>query len=328
MRIPWKLLPEDIINRYNLREKRHGDYVYMRIKRGMYGLKQAAVLAYKQLCKHLEANGYTPIDGSYCMFKHETRHTKFCLCVDDFGIKYFSKDDADHLLQTLKSKFKTTEDWQGKHFCGYTFDWNYKKGYVDVAMPGHVQAALIKLKYIINKYPEYAPFDFVPIIYGKKGSQQYSDNPDTSPYLNAEETKLVQSIVGTFLYYGRALDGTILPALNTIGTQQAKPTKQTMKRCQRLMDSVNTYSNAFLRFYASDMVLHIDTDAAYLVLPKARSRIAGYFYCANLPKKPPMNNDPILIECKGLRRAVCLQPKLKQQVFFITLKLRYPFEES
>ena len=38
-----------------------------------------------------------------------------------------------------------------------------------------------------------------------------------------------------------------------------------------------TYLNARLRFYASDMLLNIDSDAAYLVLPKARSRVAGYF---------------------------------------------------
>ena len=178
MRIPWKFLPTDIINRYNLTKKKHGEYVYMRIKRGMYGLKQAAVLAYKQLCLHLKKHGYTPIDGSSCMFQHKTRRTKFFLCVDDFGVKYFSKEDADHLVKTLQAEYKTTVDWEGKHFCGYTFDWQYDKGFVDVAMPGYVIAALKKLNYIMKKYPEYAPFDYIPIIYGKKGTQQFTDDPD------------------------------------------------------------------------------------------------------------------------------------------------------
>ena len=48
-----------------------------------------------------------------------------------FGIKYFSKEDANHLLQTLKLQYEGTEDWEGKIFCGFTFDWNYKEKYVE-----------------------------------------------------------------------------------------------------------------------------------------------------------------------------------------------------
>lgn len=49
------------------------------------------------------------------------------------------------------------------------------------------------------------------------------------------------------------------------------------RKVGRLLDYVTTYPRAQLRFYATDMLLHIDSDAAYLVLPKARSRVAGYF---------------------------------------------------
>ena len=50
-----------------------------------------------------------------------------------------------------------------------------------------------------------------------------------------------------------------------------------MKKVQHLLDYAHTYSNIFFRFYASDMQLMIDSDTAYLVLPKARSRIVEYF---------------------------------------------------
>ena len=49
------------------------------------------------------------------------------------------------------------------------------------------------------------------------------------------EIKKVQRVVGTFLYYGRAVDNTILPALNDISASQASPTKNTMdKICKYL----------------------------------------------------------------------------------------------
>lgn len=323
MKIPYRLFPQDIINRYNLESKKHGDYIYVRIKREMYGLKQAAVLAYQQLCDHLKTHGYVPIQSSKCMFQHKTRRTKFCLCVNDFGIKYFSKDDINHLLGVLNEKYKGTQDWEGKHLCGYTFNWNYQKGYVDVSMPGYVKAALRKLKYIMKKFPEYSPFDFTPIHYGAKGTQQYMAKEDTSNFLTPKETQHIQSIVGSFLYYARALDDTILPALNTIGKQQAQPTHQTKKRCQRLMDFLNTYPDAYLRFHASDMVLHIDSDAAYLVLPKARSRVAGYFHLANKPKSK-LTNAPILIECKGFRHVVCSSAEAETAAVFHNAQTAVP----
>ena len=95
--------------------------------------------------------------------------------------------------------------------------------------------------------------------------------------LDKKETTHIQSIVGNFLYYGRALDSTILPALNEIGLQQSQPTQQTKEKCLQLMDYLATYPNVFIRYHASDMKLHVDTDAAYLVLPEARSQIAGYY---------------------------------------------------
>ena len=45
-----------------------------------------------------------------------------------------------------------------------------------------------------------------------------------------------------------------------------------------LMDFLATHPHAKLCFYAGTMKLNVESDAAYLVLPGARSRIAGYFY--------------------------------------------------
>lgn len=55
------------------------------------------------------------------------------------------------------------------------------------------------------------------------------------------------------------------------------------------------------------MLLHADSDAAYLVAPKAKSRIAGFFYCSDktttTPPSPPLNG-PVHVECKVLRHVV------------------------
>lgn len=150
------------------------------------------------------------------------------ICVDDFGVKYYSQEDLHHFLQTLQYKYKITTDMAGKNFCGMTFDWNYKDGFVDVLMPNYVERSLARLQYKTTKHPQYSPHEYTPITRTKPGSQQYTTT-DNSPFVCQQDTKWVQSLVGTFLYYGRAIDGTILPALNEIGLQQGNPTINTMK---------------------------------------------------------------------------------------------------
>ena len=54
------------------------------------------------------------------------------------------------------------------------------------------------------------------------------------------------------------------------------------------------------------MILNIDSNAAYLVAPKARSRVASYYHLSANPKitKHPRLNGTIHIECKTLRHIV------------------------
>jgi hypothetical protein len=49
MMIPIALLPDNIIEHYQLREKVLYAYIYMEICKGMYGLPQAGILANKLL---------------------------------------------------------------------------------------------------------------------------------------------------------------------------------------------------------------------------------------------------------------------------------------
>ena len=54
------------------------------------------------------------------------------------------------------------------------------------------------------------------------------------------------------------------------------------------------------------MILNIDSDAAYLVAPKVRSRVAGYYHLSSIPNvtQHPRLNGSVLVECKTLRDVV------------------------
>ena len=167
-------------------------------------------------------------------------------------------------------------------------------------MSGYVSKALECLQHTPPKQTQYAWHEWNKPVYGQC-IQYVNDNDKNTPLLDKKETKQVQSVVGPFLYYARAVDLTMLPALNEIASKQAKTTEKT----KMLMDYAFTHPNAIIRYYTSGMILYIDSDAAYLVMPNVRSRIAGHFFLSGLPPAPPEDPHPkpngmILTECKVL----------------------------
>ena len=128
----------------------------------MYGLKQAAVLAFDHLVDNIKDFGYEPIPHTIGMWKHKARKTTFCLCVDDFGVKHFSKDDAVHLVQALSANYKLSLDWSGTNFFGLHIDWDYDQGYVDISMPHYVRKVLARCQHDTPPHPVHTPFKVAP----------------------------------------------------------------------------------------------------------------------------------------------------------------------
>ena len=135
MRIKYKSFPAANRQQYNLDRLLASDgYIYICIKKGMYGLKQAALLAYRHLVNQLAPYGYHPCPYTTELWDHETCPTKFWLCVDDFGVKYFSKADADHLLDSLRANYKLSVNWDGTDYCDLSIKWNYAEKYVGISV--------------------------------------------------------------------------------------------------------------------------------------------------------------------------------------------------
>jgi hypothetical protein len=201
--------------------------------------------------------------------------------------------------------------------------WNYNLGYVDTEIPKYIPALLKRLKYQPKKIPQHSPHHHIPIKYGPKGSQQLITPTNHKPI--PEKTKYIQSIAGSLLYYARVIDFNILTALNDIGTTQSKPTEYTLQECEQLLDYAATYPHIVVRYYASDMVLAIDSDAAYLVLPNAKSRIAGYYYLtSDLINDAPPINAPILMICKTLKHVVSSAAEAETAGVFTNAQIALP----
>jgi hypothetical protein len=111
-------------------------FVYLEIPRGMYGLKEAGILTFEQLVAKLAPHGYEPAPFTPGPWRHTMKPTTFTLCVDDFGVKYFTKMDDLHLITALHKDYEITTGWAGSLYCGLTLDWHYDAGYVNISMSG------------------------------------------------------------------------------------------------------------------------------------------------------------------------------------------------
>ena len=167
-------------------------------------------------------------------------------------------------------------------------------------MPGYIKKALQRLNHKPSPGAQFSPHQHTPFTFLKKGEKQHAKEITETPTLDKETSRWIQPGIGSLLYYARALESTLLPTLNQLGTQQALPTTNPKKALERALDYAHTYKNAYLQFNASDMILHVHSDAAYLVLPQARSCIAGYFRLLSKNPTTP-HNGAMLIECKRLK---------------------------
>ena len=328
-----KMVPQEFINEYNLQDKIHNGKIYVQINKGMYGLPQAGKLAYDQLKNHLEKYGYTPCKRTTGLWKHHTRPISFTLVVDDFGVKYVGKEHLDHLISALRDAYEITVDMKGSYMLGMTLKWDYINRHVDISMPNYINKMIQKFFHPKPKRHQAQPHQWFPPQYGQK--TQYAHEPAPSPSLSSKDTTRIQQIVGTLLYYARAVDPTMLPAINDISSQQSKPTETTASHLCQLLDYAASNPDATIRYTASGMVLHIHSDGSYLSAPCSRSRAAGHFFLSSWPQDitkpdnpPPKGNGPIFTVCKTLRTVMASAAETELGSLFYNCQEAVPLRQA
>jgi hypothetical protein len=152
-------------------------------------------------------------------------------------------------------------------------------------MPGYVSNVLSKFQHDAPKHPQHTPSIYVTPVYGSK--TQYATKDETPP-LTAKQCLTIQKVTGSILYYARAVDPAVLMPLNDIATEQTKATEKTQAATNQLLDYLATHPDATIRYHASELILHIHSDASYLSVSNARSRLGGLVFCGD--KSPQEDN--------------------------------------
>jgi hypothetical protein len=92
--------------------------------------------------------------------------------------------------------------------------------------------------------------------------------------------------------------------LNDIATEQTKASEKTQAATNQLLDYRATHLDATIRYHASDMILHIHSDASYLSVSNARSRLRCMFLLGNKSPKQDKLNISILNNAAVIKNVV------------------------
>ena len=285
VRIQLKLIPQASMDKHEWHPYTDRNSVLFEVTKGCYGLPQAGKLAQDKLIAHLAVHGYLQCPDVPCVFRHVTRNVTFSLVVDDFGIKYFNREDAEHLLQCLRLEYKMTVNWKGDKYLGMQIDFAPDMRSVKLSLPGYIAKVLARFCPDSTATAS-APGVYVAPEYGAK--VQYVAQ-DKSPALDSPGVKRLREIVGCLLYYARVIDYTMLTVLNEIASEQAYATQRVAEAADKLLAYARKFPNHAIEFKACDMHLHMQSDASYLSRSNARSVSGGIFYLGNIDAPTDIN---------------------------------------
>ena len=101
---------------------------------------------------------------------------------------------------------------------------------------------------------------------------QYATVDNSNPL---SSTHRIHKVVGKFLFMARAMDSTLLHASNDIACNISKVTQATLEATNHVLNYIACHQTPQIWYRANDMIVHVDSDAAYLVCPEASCSNAG-----------------------------------------------------
>ena len=119
MKMQMSIIPQEIVTQYNLEYvvDIYG-WIYIKICKGMYDLKQEGMIENQECIQYLKLYGYHPVTFIPSLWNHEDTDKMFSLVVDNFAIDFISEEMRN--ISSKHSQISTKYQLIGKHSCGIT----------------------------------------------------------------------------------------------------------------------------------------------------------------------------------------------------------------
>eukprot|EP00536_Pseudo-nitzschia_multiseries_P005706 jgi/Psemu1/191192/e_gw1.110.12.1 len=187
-------------------------------------------------------------------------------------------------------------------------------------MDGYVEQALKEFEHVRPTRTYAGPSRVDVPAYGEK--IQYAKPVDMTK-LSDEEIKFIQQVTGKFIFYARAVDNTMLHALNDIAL--AKNNQTALVATKYSLNYAACNPKASIIYRASDIILRVDSDAAYLVCPEAKSGAGGYHYLGDA--NDHTFNGAILVLAKIIKNVMASAVEAEVASLFLNAREALPIRQ-
>ena len=158
----------------------------------------------------------------------------------------------------------------------------------------------IRFQHHLPEKPEHQPYEHAKPAYGAK--IQCTKGAVELLKLNKEDRTFTQQAIGVFLFYGQAVDVTMLCPLSAIVMDQTNPTQETMEKVKKIMNHAATHPDTIVTYRKSDMILAGNIDVSYWSNRGARCQAGGHFFMSSDSPIPP--NNRVVLTIAQLIKAV------------------------
>jgi hypothetical protein len=115
-----------------------------------------------------------------------------------------------------------------------------------------------------------------------------------------------------------------LMPLNYIATEQTKATEKTQDATNKILNYLATHPDATIRYHAYDMIFHIHSDASYVSVSNARSRLGGLFFLGLQPHEQYKLNGSIFNVASVIKNVVASAPESEVGACFHNIQSEAP----
>ena len=235
----------------------------VKLKRALYGCVESARQWYDTLSAQLQAMGFTKNKQDMCVFnrlEHDGTQTTIVVHVDDMMITASTEDVIDKLTNELNEVYPglSTQRGQKLEYIGMVFDFTVQN-ICRITMDGYVEDLLVEYDNITG----------------------VAETPATNSLFVIKESELLDdsareyyhSLTAKLLYLGKRVRPDILTACSFLTKRVQKPTREDMKKLERVIRYIRHTRNIGIALEADKhLTVMAYVDASYGVHQDMKSQ--------------------------------------------------------
>jgi hypothetical protein len=249
---------------YQLFRRKNGT-ILVKLKKSLYGLRQAGANWYKEVSESLIHLGYTPTHTDPCLFtkREGSFYSIIGLYVDD--CIYFGNNPTwqTSLRKLFKEKYQVTKFHNNDlSYLGLNITNKPEQGYTSIDQ-------IVYIKTILDRYGlKYKDFKARSSRINTPSTPEFFSIEETIPVLPSDEQQFFRSTIMALLYVAKRTRPDILFETIFLTSRNGKATDEDQKKLDRVMcylASTPTRKMEFWRTESTDISIDIFADASHMV---------------------------------------------------------------